>query len=474
VRIEGLLDLAGLRALDALDRPDLVAEPWTPVPPPRLASGRDIFAVLAEGDVLVHHPYESFADSVEAFVVQAAADPAVVAIKQTLYRTGNDSPIVDALIRAARSGKEVTVVVELQARFDERANIAWARALEESGAQVIYGLARLKTHSKISLVLRREGDGLLRYCHIGSGNYNSVTARTYEDVGLLTADPEVGSDVGELVGLLAGGQKAAHFARLVVSPVATRAQIVAAIEAEACAGPDGRIVIKTNGLTDPEVIDALYRASCAGTPIDLIVRGRCCLRPGVPGLSETIRVRSVVGRFLEHSRIFRFGGGPARPLRVSFGSPDLMERNLDRRVEVVVPVDDPVIRDRLVAILDDAVADQANAWELAADGAWVRCDPDDGVVREAFSLQDRCRARARSAWERGAGDGRRGAPEVLAPPVSTTGRATPAAQPLPTPPTAQTEDRPPREQERHPAEGPPGGSGPGWRLARWWRRLLSR
>ncbi len=405
VPIDGLVDLSGLRALCDLDRPDLTVEPWTPVPPPRLAGQRNIFEVLATGDVLVHHPYESFADSVEAFVTQAAVDPAVVAIKQTLYRTGLDSPIVDALVRAARSGKEVTVVVELQARFDERANIAWARALEEAGAQVIYGLARLKTHSKISLVLRREGEVIRRYCHIGSGNYNSITARMYEDVGLLTADPEIGVDISELISLLAGGEAPVHFRRLVVSPVATRPQVIAAIEAEAAVGPLGRIVIKTNGLTDPAVIDALYRASSAGVPIDLVVRGRCCLRPGVPGLSETIRVHSVVGRFLEHSRIFRFGGTSGRPLRVSFGSPDLMERNLDRRIEVLVPVHDEAIRDRLAAILDDAVADEANAWLLGPDGQWTRCDPDDGIPSQAFSLQARCRSLALAAWERGRADG---------------------------------------------------------------------
>ncbi len=448
-RVSGLVDLSGLRALAAVDRPDLAAEPWTPVPPPRLGAGRDIFATLAEGDVLVHHPYESFADSVEAFVVQAAADPDVVAIKQTLYRTGMDSPIVDALIRAARAGKEVTVVVELQARFDERANIAWARALEEAGAQVIYGLARLKTHSKISLVLRREGDAVGRYCHIGSGNYNSATARSYEDVGLLTADPDVGADVSALIGLLAGGGTPVALRRLVVSPVSTRDRLVAAIDAEAAAGPAGRIMIKTNGLTDPAVIDALYRASAAGTPVDLVVRGRCCLRPGVPGLSETIRVRSVVGRFLEHSRIFRFGGTGGRPLRISFGSPDLMERNLDRRVEVVVPVEDPGIRDRLAAILDDAVADRANSWELGPDGSWERCDPDDGVVREAFSLQARCRALALAAW--GPGDGTAPSGSAAAP------------------------DGPgPRREGEGSGTAPRAPDRPGSALARWWRRRRRR
>jgi len=317
----------------------------------------------------------------------------VLAIKQTLYRTGSDSPIVGSLIKASQSGKQVTAVVELQARFDERANIAWARALEEAGVQVVYGLRRIKTHCKMSLVIRREGDASRRYCHVGSGNYNSVTARTYEDVGLLTADPDIGADVAEVFQLLTGSGTEVRFRRLVVSPVSTRSEVLAAIEAETEAGPAGRIVMKTNGLTDPEVIDALYRASQAGVPVDLVVRGRCSIRPGVPGLSETIRVKSIVGRFLEHSRILRFGGGGGRPLRISFGSPDMMERNLDRRVEVVVPIEDPFVQRRLVELLDDALADQANSWGLGPDGAWHR-QAVAGPDGPGFSLQDRCRAQA--------------------------------------------------------------------------------
>ena len=318
------IDLTGLRPLTELERPELAAPPWTPVTPPRLAGGSDVFTLLREGDILVHHPYESFAASVEAFVAQAAEDPDVLAIKQTLYRTGDDSPIVAALIRASRAGKQVTAVVELQARFDERANIAWARALEEAGVQVIYGLVSLKTHSKISLVVRREGDRIRRYCHVGTGNYNSVTARTYEDLGLLTAASDIGADVGELFNLLTGSGDPPTFRRLVVSPVSTRAFLLAAIEDETRGRGDGRIVLKTNGLTDPGIIDALYRASRAGASIDLIVRGRCCLRPGVRGLSETIRVRSIVGRYLEHSRIFRFGGvgGPTAPRPPGLTRPD--------------------------------------------------------------------------------------------------------------------------------------------------------
>lgn len=388
------IDLGGLRVLNELVRPELSPEPWTPLTPPQLTGITDIFSVLSDCDVLVHHPYESFATSVEAFVALAAEDPDVLAIKQTLYRTGEDSPIVDSLIRASQSGKQVTAVVELQARFDEQANIAWARRLEEAGVQVIYGLVKLKTHSKISLVVRREGDHIRRYCHIGSGNYNSFTARFYEDVGLLTADPDIGADVGELFNLLTGSGDPPGFRRLLVSPLSTRSELVDSIDQEARAGAGGRIVVKTNGLTDPEIIDALYRASLAGVSVDLIVRGRCCLRPGVPGLSDNIRVRSIVGRYLEHSRIFRFGGEGGRPLRVSFGSPDLMERNLDRRVEVVVPVDDPEIQRRLLGILDDALRDEANSWVLGPDGTWRRVALPGGPGSLGFNVQDHFEARA--------------------------------------------------------------------------------
>ena len=388
------LDLGGLRALGDFDRPDLHAPDWKPVTPPLLAGGANIFAVLDEHDVLVHHPYESFATSVEAFVAAAADDADVLAIKQTLYRTGDNSPIVAGLVRASQAGKQVTVVVELQARFDEKTNIGWARTLEEAGVQVIYGLVALKTHSKISLVVRREGDRIRRYCHIGSGNYNSHTARIYEDVGLMTADPDIGADIGELFNLLTGSGDPPQFRRLVVSPVSTREYVREAIDAEAAAGGSGRIILKTNGLTDPGIIDALYRASQAGVSVDLIVRGRCCLRPGVPGLSEGIRVRSIVGRYLEHSRVFRFGGTDGRPLRIAIGSPDMMERNLDRRVEVIVPVDDPDIQDRLVRLLDDALRDEANSWTLQPDGSWRRVVPEAGDGSPGFSLQDHCQRQA--------------------------------------------------------------------------------
>jgi polyphosphate kinase len=366
------VDLGGLRTLLDWDRPDLKAPPSTPIVPPLLAGGADPFAVLAMRDVLFQHPYESFAASAEAFVSTAAEDPDVLAIKQTLYRTGDDSPVVAALVRASQAGKQVTAVVELQARFDERSNIDWARKLEEAGVQVRYGLVTLKTHAKISLIVRREGERTRRYCHIGSGNYNSETARLYEDIGFLTSDPDIGADIGELFNMLTGSGDPPSFRRLVVSPLTTRATLLEAIDAEAAAGRLGRIVLKANGLTDPTIIDALYRASAAGVSIDLIVRGLCCLRPGVPGLSESIRVRSLVGRYLEHSRIFRFGGVGGRPMKIYMGSPDLMERNLDRRVEVVVPIEDSASQERLVGILESALRDEANSWELAGDGSWSR------------------------------------------------------------------------------------------------------
>ena len=393
------LDLAGLRDLVELDRPDLAAAPWTPVAPVAFAGGADPFAALAQRDVLVHHPYESFGGSVEAFVAAAAEDPEVLAIKQTLYRTGVDSPVVASLIRASWAGKQVTAVVELQARFDEQANIGWARALEEAGVQVIYGLVSLKTHAKICLVVRHERDGVRRYCHLGTGNYNAATAREYEDLGLFTADPEIGADVGELFNLLSGSGRPPAFRRLLVSPMAIRPALVEAIEQEGRAGAEGRIVLKTNGLTDPDVIDALYLAAQSGASVDVVVRGRCCLRPGVPGLSEGIRVRSIVGRYLEHSRIFCFGGLAGRPLRIWLGSADLMERNLDRRVEVVVPVDDPGLQRRVAGVVDWALLDQANSWQLGPDGRWRRLAADLPPHTLGLNLQDQFQTQA-LAWRR--------------------------------------------------------------------------
>jgi polyphosphate kinase len=403
------VDLGGLWGVVALDRPDLHAEAWAPMTPPRLANAgnepAELFAVLRERDVLVHHPYDSFTTSVEAFLRQAAADPEVLAIKQTLYRTSGDSPVVAALIEAAEAGKQVAAVVELKARFDEQNNIHWARRLEEAGVHVVYGLMGLKTHSKTALVVRREEDGVRRYCHVGTGNYNSRTARQYEDLGLLTADPDIGADVGDLFNVLTGYGRHPGYRTLVVAPTSLRQRVLDLVAAEAAAGCDGRIVIKVNGLTDPEVIDALYRASMAGVAIDLVVRGVCCLRPGVPGLSETIAVRSIVGRFLEHSRIYHFGGVGDRPATLLMGSADLMERNLDRRVEVLVPVTDPELRDRLLQVLDLSLADDTNAWTLRGDGSWVRVPTVRGVSVQR-ALQELARERAR----------RRREPEPLAQP----------------------------------------------------------
>jgi polyphosphate kinase len=404
-RVGAPLDLSGLWGVYALDRPDLHGESWTPMTPPRLAQAAhdpaEFFALLRERDVLVHHPYDSFATSVEAFVAQAAEDPAVLGIKQTLYRTGGDSPIVAALIRAAENGKQVAAIVELKARFDEEANIGWARALEEVGVHVVYGIVGLKTHSKTALVLRREDDGVRHYCHVGTGNYNSKTARIYEDIGLLTSDPDIGADVGELFNYLTGFSRHADYSQILVSPVTVRKRIHAMIEEQAEAGAEGRIILKLNGLTDADMIDALYRASGAGVQIDLAIRGLCRLRPGIPALSENIRVRSIVGSFLEHSRIYRFGGtpadpaaGPGLPLKIFIGSADLMGRNLDRRIEVVVPVHDPELQSRLFEVLDLVFADETNAWALGSDRRWRRVPNRHGVSSQE-RLKELARERAR-------------------------------------------------------------------------------
>jgi len=396
------LDLGGLWGVYELDRPDLHEQAWAPMTPPRLANAgneaADLFAVLRERDVLVHHPYDSFTTSVEAFIAQAAADPDVLAIKQTLYRTSGDSPIAASLIQAAEAGKQVAAVVELKARFDEQANISWARALEEAGVHVVYGLVGLKTHSKAALVVRREEDGIRRYCHVGTGNYNPRTARQYEDLGLLSADPELGADVGDLFNFLTGYSRYARYRKLVVAPMALRQRITELIESEAEAGPEGRITIKVNGLTDPEIIDSLYHASMAGVPIDLVVRGVCNLRPGVPGLSDTIRVRSIVGRFLEHSRIYRFGGTGTRPLTLLMGSADLMERNLDRRIEVLTPVTDPELQARVLEVLDLNLADDTNSWVLGPNETWERVPTTEGISAQR-RLQELARDRARRRRE---------------------------------------------------------------------------
>jgi polyphosphate kinase len=382
--VDGLLDLGALWAIYQLERPDLKQEPWAPVTQIRLkeqnadGEGADLFEVMREGDVLVHHPYESFATSVEAFIDAAAADPGVLAIKQTLYRTsGPASPIVRSLIRAAETGKQVVALVELKARGDEQANIAWAQALEEAGVHVVYGVVGLKTHAKVTLVVRHEPDGIRRYVHVGTGNYNPRTALTYEDVGLLTADPDIGHDAGELFNFLTGYSRQRQFRKLVVAPLGMRANLTQLIRREATR-PDGRIVLKVNHLVDPEIIDALYEAAQAGVDIDLVVRGLCALRPGVPGLSQRIRVRSIVGRFLEHSRIFRFGSD-REGAQYYLGSADLMPRNLDRRVEAVTPILDPALKARLAQIMEVVLSDDQLAWQLNPDGTWEKVPTRRGV-----------------------------------------------------------------------------------------------
>ncbi|WP_214415848.1 RNA degradosome polyphosphate kinase [Sphaerisporangium fuscum] len=371
-RLPGPLDLSGLHSIADLDRGELHFPPF--VPAEAVHAEDDIFSVLRERDILVHHPYDSFSTSVQRFIEQAAADPNVLAIKQTLYRTSGDSPIVDALIDAAEAGKQVVVVVEIKARFDEHANITWARKLEKAGCHVVYGVLGLKTHAKLALVVRQEASGELRqYCHIGTGNYNPKTARQYEDFGILTADPLVGEDITDLFIHLTGYSHHSAYRRLLVAPHSMRAGLLTRIEREIThhqAGRPARIRIKTNSLVDEPLIDALYAASRAGVPVDLVVRGVCTLRPGVPGLSENIRVRSILGRFLEHSRIYEFGGG-RRP-EIWIGSADLMRRNVDRRVEALVKVNSAQHRAYLSELLDLAMADTTSTWWLNGDGTWVR------------------------------------------------------------------------------------------------------
>ena len=372
-RVPGPLNLAGLSQIADTERPELRFPPMVPVEPRTLTSG-DLFATVREREVLVHHPYESFATTTERFLSLAATDPEVVAIKQTLYRTSGDSPIVESLIEAARAGKEVVVLVEIKARFDEQNNIQWARKLELAGCHVVYGVVGLKTHCKLSMVIRKDDDGLLRrYCHVGTGNYNPSTARIYEDFGLFSAASEVGEDVSDLFNSLTGFSRKKHYRRLLVAPAALREGLLRQIGQEvenSLKGEPARIRIKVNSLVDEEIIDALYRASQAGVSVDLWVRGSCVLRAGVPGLSENIRVRSILGRFLEHSRIFVFANG-WRP-QVWIGSADLMPRNLDRRVEALVRVSDSEQCRRLVGLMDLAMAESTSSWRLEPDGTWTR------------------------------------------------------------------------------------------------------
>jgi polyphosphate kinase len=372
-----LLDVSDLLALAGTDLPEHKDPPLIAVVPAELRdASRSIFDVIREHEVLVHHPFDSFGASVETFIESAARDEHVLAIKMTLYRTSGDGAIVQALTQAAQRGKQVAVLVELQARFDEVNNIAWARTLESFGVHVVYGLPGLKTHTKTALVVRKEPDGIRRYVHIGTGNYNTRTARIYTDVGLLTCDEAIGSDISDLFNSLTGYSRRAEYRRLLVAPVNMRRQVLGLIDREtahAMAGRPGRIIAKMNALVDPECIEALYRASSAGVEIDLVIRGICCLRPGVAGLSDRIRVQSIIGRFLEHSRIWMFGNDGAA--EYYFGSADWMPRNFDRRVEVVTPVANPVFQQRLQSVLEVCLSDNRQAWDLQSDGTYVQRQP---------------------------------------------------------------------------------------------------
>ena len=392
-RLPSPLDLTVLFELGGVDRPDLKNRPFVPTTNRQIAEvessrAQDIFAAIRERDILLHHPYDSFSTSVQAFLAQAAADPKVLAIKQTLYRTSSNSPIIDALIDAAHAGKQVLALVEIKARFDEDANIAWARKLERAGVHVVYGIVGLKTHCKLIEVVRQEADGLRRYCHVGTGNYNPKTARLYTDLGLLTCDPVVGQDLTRLFNQLSGYAPKSSFHRLLVAPRTVRTGLIQRIRREedaARAGKEAWIKIKVNSIVDEKTIDALYRASQAGVKIDIVERGICALKPGVPGLSENIRVRSILGRFLEHSRIYAFcnadgpqiGEGPASGPEVYIGSADLMHRNLDRRVEALVRVTAPEQVDGLIKYVDLQMADSTMSWHMQPDGTYVLHTKDD-------------------------------------------------------------------------------------------------
>ncbi|GAB3531166.1 RNA degradosome polyphosphate kinase [Arthrobacter tecti] len=405
--LPGPLDLRGLSVISRIDRGDLhfpkhVAHTSRDLNESETSKAANVFAAMRRRDILLHHPYDSFSTSVQAFLEQAAVDPKVQAIKQTLYRTSGDSPIVDALIDAAESGKQVLALVEIKARFDEQANISWARKLEQAGVHVVYGIVGLKTHCKLSLVVRQEIDGLRRYCHIGTGNYHPRTARYYEDLGLLTANDQVGEDLSRLFNQLSGYAPKSTFERLLVAPRSVRSGLIERIEQEIInsqAGMDARVTIKVNSIVDEALIDALYRASQAGVRVDVIVRGICSVRPGVPGLSENITVRSVLGRFLEHSRVFAFAnrGDPA----VFIGSADMMHRNLDRRVEALVQLSAPEHIAYLLSLMDRYLDPETASWHLGSDGEWIRHHKDDDGAPlsdvQSWLLASRSRSRLQPA-----------------------------------------------------------------------------
>jgi polyphosphate kinase len=398
--VNGLLDLTDLSDLAKVSGfAELRDEPWTPVTQPRLQGDdgepADVLAAMRRGDLLLHHPYDSFSSSVERFVEQAVADPDVLAIKQTVYRTSDDSPLVPALIRAVAHGKQAVCLVELKARFDERANIGWARSMEEAGVHVVYGLPTLKTHAKCILVVRREGEGVRNYLHIGTGNYHQKTARLYTDFGLLTCDDQISADVADMFNTLTGFARPRRYRQVLVAPAHLREGIVDEVERTIAAHRDGRparIRMKMNALVDGECIRALYRASQAGVPVELNTRGICCLKPGVPGVSEHITVTSVVGRFLEHSRVYAFERGD--DTQVYIGSADLMPRNLDTRVELLAPVLDPELRAEVLETLELCLTDNVNAWVLDAEGAWQRRQPDGSPRSAQRELMTRHAARA--------------------------------------------------------------------------------
>ena len=394
IEVPGLLDLSSLWQIYGVDRPDLKDPPFVPATPPAFGereTPKSIFATLRDGDVLVHHPYDSFSTTVQRFIEQAAADPNVLAIKQTLYRTSGDSPIVNALIDAAEAGKQVVALVEIKARFDEQANIKWARALEQAGVHVVYGLIGLKTHCKTCLVVRREGSTIRRYCHIGTGNYNPKTARLYEDVGLLTASPDIGADLTDLFNSLTGYSRKVSYRNLLVAPYGVRRGIIERIDREIAAhrdGAEGRIRLKANALVDEQVIDALYRASQSGVKVEVVVRGICALRPGAAEFSENVTVRSILGRFLEHSRIIHFGAIN----EFWIGSADMMHRNLDRRVEVMAQVKDRRLTEQLNDVFESAMDPATRCWELGPDGHWTASPQEGQTVHDhQVSMMERHR-----------------------------------------------------------------------------------
>ncbi|MEO1620459.1 MAG: polyphosphate kinase 1, partial [Cyanobacteria bacterium J06632_3] len=376
-----------LMSFMALPLPELKDSKWSPITPaPWKAAasgeGEDVFSLIRRRDRLVHHPYQAFSGTVQTFITQAASDPDVLAIKMTLYRTSGDSPIVNALIKAAENGKQVVALVELKARFDEENNINWARTLERSGVHVVYGLVGLKTHTKVALVVRRENKTIRRYVHIGTGNYNPKTAKLYTDLGLLSCRAELGTDLTDLFNYLTGYSRQQSYKKLLIAPTSLRNQMTSFIKKEAelsSNGEKGRIIAKMNALVDPLLITELYKASQAGVEIDLIVRGICCLRPGIAGISDNIRVTSIIGRFLEHSRIFHFHNSGKE--RFYIGSADWMPRNLDRRVEALVPIDDPPLRSELAMLLEVCLSDNRQAWEMQPDGTYARKYPEKGDTK---------------------------------------------------------------------------------------------